>query len=259
MDDRPAHALLFLMGMKRLTLILSTILLTACGATKEGPGGESELASRSGGSLSGKAVARCNLVTVSTANMEGIIQPFWTGSSYTYDRIQLKFTRIPTALTGTATTSMKVMRWGVTNGQQTSNGVPAPIRFVLLSNKVVINEAAPVLEVAQYTINNVISSYGLAQHGVTLQNFFTKVGILVDEVDMSYDALTFNFFDSSRSTSTPFASGNALIPAFHANPNHYAIQNPSLTLQVLHPHNANRTAGWSDAVYASYFESLCKM
>jgi hypothetical protein len=246
--------------MKMLSLFLTVLLLTACGASKEGPtDGQSELQSRSGGTLSGKSVARCNLISVPAANMEGVLKAYWNGSSYTYDRVQVKITRITASMTSSSNLTLKIMRWGVTNGQTVSNGVPAPIRFLLNSNKVVINDAAPVLDISQYTINSVITSYGLAAHGVTLQNFFQKVSVLVDEVDMSYDALKFDFYDSTRSISTPYASVSALIPAFHANPNHYAQQNPALTLQQLHPHFSNKVASWSDAVYVSYFDQLCNL
>ncbi len=250
------------MDMKIALLVSLTFAfalgLSACGAKKTGPADASELASRSGGVVSGKSAARCNIVSVPAANMEGVLKAYWTGTGYKYDRIQLKITRVPSALLMNANVSMKVLRWGVSNGQQTTNGVPAPIRFLLNSHNVVINEASPALELSSNSINSVISSYGLGSHGVTTSNFFQKVSVLIDEVDMGYDALTFQFFDSARG-SGPYASQNALIPAFHANPNQYALQNPSMLLQQLHPHFTNKSAGWTDALYASYFDQLCNL
>lgn len=247
------------MDMKTALLISLILTLTACGPQKSGPSTAQEtLQSRSGGALSGKSVAKCNLMTAPAANAEGILKAYWAGSAYKYDRILFKFTRVPAALTATSSISMKVMRWGYTNGQQVNNGVPAPIRFLLNSHGVVINENSPVTDISLASVNNIIVSYGLGTHGVTVANFFQKVSLLIDEVDMSFDALTFNFYDSARGN-TVYASGNTLIPAFHANPNAYAQQNSSATLQALHPHAGNKNSGWTDALYASYFEQLCNL
>lgn len=247
------------MVMKTALWAIVIFTLTACGAKKSGPStAEESLQSRSGGVLSGNAVAKCNLMTVPAANAEGVLKAYWNGSAYKYDRILFKFTRIPAALTSTSSVSMRVMRWGYNGSQQFNNGVPAPLKFYLNSHGVVINENAPVTDLSLANINNTIVSYGLGQYGVTVSNFFQKISIVIDEVDMSFDALTFNFYDASRGNSV-YASGNTLIPAFHANPNDYAKQNPAPTLQALHPHYANRNAGWSDALYASYFDQLCSL
>jgi hypothetical protein len=247
------------MDMKTALWVIVLLSLSACGPKKSGPSTAQEtLQSRSGGTLSGNSVAKCNLVSVPNANAEGVLKAYWTGSAYEYDRVLFKFTRTPATLTSTASISMKVMRWGYNGSQQFTNGVPAPLKFYLNSAGVVVNENSPVTDLSLANINNAIVSYGLGQYGVTVANFFQKISIVIDEVDMSYDALTFNFYDSSRGNSV-YASGNSLIPAFHANPNTYAQQNPAPALQALHPHYANRNAGWSNALYASYFDQLCSL
>jgi hypothetical protein len=89
----------------------------------------------------------------------------------------------------------------------------------------------------------------------TKSNFFSRVTIILTGLELSYDALMINTYDSSIGTAAQ-TSVKALLPAFAADPNLYK-ETHTTSLNQLHPFWEIKDNGWTENQFYQESLSLC--
>lgn len=108
-------------------------------------------------------------------------------------------------------------------------------------------------------IQNVIANNALG--GTTVDNFFSRVFIVLTDMDLRWDAVTAALYDTSTGN-TALSSVDFLIPPFYANPTTYSNTRQSSaqkdTLIHLHPNYSRINDGLSDEAYLAFTKDFCQ-
>lgn len=247
--------------MKRINLVLllfAASFLTACGASKSSnTNGASRIAPESSfdeysGGGSG-VYSNCNSIPSNTYGFNGPISSYYDtqAGAYIDDLIRIKFNDEPAELTTTQTHYVEIYRF---KGNHIYNQNPVEIYFQLKGTGEWIQE--PVTTLSRATIQQVIIDNNLGDRGYTTDNFFDGVIMTLSGMSLEWDAISIYLYDESTGTA-PIGSVDALLPAFDANPNSYAVSHPEQTLQNLHPMWIYRNSGFSDLDYYNATFNLC--
>lgn len=249
-------------------LALSLPLLTACGASKVGPQTSSaDYASRNhpgnntdaDGNPSGTTVyAECAPIPDNSSNIEGRMTTFYhpTSGEFIPEYIRLQFDLLPSEVTTTSTHYIQMFKWLVdSSGKRKYGSAAVGFYFQLKSTKEYLN-SSPLNTISKATLQNIISNKGLSSKGVSLSNFFDKVILVLDGMDLTYDAIAFAHYDDAQGSSA-LTWAEALLPAFAANPNSYAATHSSSILRELHPFWSYRNASHTDEQYRTESMNYC--
>lgn len=251
----------------KLSLIAFAISLTACGASKSGSPGVSsnDYASRnhpgnngSGEGVSDGPLAECNFIPQNSADIEGRLTTFYhpTSGEFYPEYIRMQLTRVPVEITSTSSHYIQIFRWHADDsGQRQFNSTPVGFYFYRKSTKQYMN-TEPINVISKATLQNIITDNGLGSQGVTMTNFFDKFVIVMEGMDLTYDAVLFALYDQNQGSSA-YASVDALLPAFSANPNTYAANHTAGILQQLHPFWSSRNTNYSDEQYRAASMEYC--
>jgi hypothetical protein len=250
-------------GLSLMLLLTAAVVLSACGSSKSVSSDISsgDYASRNnpGTQTSDSGLlAECNFIPENTSNIEGRMTTYYDPTTGAFDstHVRLKFDRVPLNILTGNNIYIQIFRWYAdANGKKTFNSQATGFYFQLRSGKQYLN-ASPLKTISKATLQNIITDKGLAAQGVTMNNFFEKVLLILEGVDMTYDGLSFAVYDSNKGSSA-LAAHDALIPAFSANPNTYALNHEASVLQSLHPFWSSRSSGWSDDQYRQASMNYC--
>lgn len=244
--------------------LLSLTSVLGCGASKTSTGGF-DLASRdipadsdNDGTLDG-LLSQCNSIPSNDLDLEGPISVYWDPfqGKFISDLIRLKFNSIPSELISSSTHYIHIFRWSEeVNEDRKVNNVPVEIYFQLKGTGEQINED-PVNVLSKAIVQKMIVDNNLDARGVTVSNFFDRVVMILDGMDLTYDAITIALYNSSVGSGA-IDYVEVLLPAFHSNPNDYAKTHDSVALRNLHPMWPHRNSGYSDDEFWYATKELCK-
>jgi len=243
---------------KLVFILLALGLLTNCGASKTS---KQNNASRvipdrafDAPPQTGDAVfTNCNNIPANDIGLGGPVSSFWDPQAQAFidDWIRMKFNDRPTALTSSATHYLEIYRWKEAG---VYNQTPVEIAFQLKGSGQILQETVTVLSRA--SIQNIIVNNNLGNMGYTTDNFFDGVILILQGMDIQWDAITMYYYDDSVGPN-PINSVDVLLPAFDANPTFYAEANPYPDLQEIHPMWQFRNSGFDDMDYYNATFALC--
>ncbi|MCB0406571.1 MAG: hypothetical protein KDD34_00125 [Bdellovibrionales bacterium] len=253
--------------MKRQYLILaltlsSTLMLFSNCSSKSG---SSTSASRSvpvddtstGSSTNGK-LSNCNVIGTNSMSLAGPVSTFYDPNTQQYveDLIRVKFNGYPVEIISSATHYIQFFRWHEdTPGSPVYNTTAVDIYFLKKGSGQWL-QTQPVKQLSKGTIQALIEDNGLDSQGITPNNFFSSVIMVLDGMDLTWDAMTVALYDSSQGTSA-IDHINVLLPAFDADPNIYATGHAALSLRQLHPFWSMKDSNLTEDQYWSAAQNLC--
>lgn len=250
--------------MQMQQALISTVLIAGlmffnnCGSSKSG--GSSSQASRSvpndgpGDTSTGGWLSNCNVIPANTLDLEGPVSTYYNQSTGTYvaDLIRLKFNSIPVELISNNKAYIQIFPWHEdTPGSPVYRQTAVDIYFVLKNSGAQL-QTDPVNELSKGTIQNLIQNNNM---NITPDRFFESVIMVLDGVDLTWDALTIALYDEPGGTATDFV--NVLLPAFDADPNIYATDHQATSLRQLHPWWHIKDDGYSEADFFYFSKDLC--
>jgi hypothetical protein len=250
------------MNMKLSFKILTAafaILMLGCGASKVSSGKRTSNSTTGTNTQGTPALTECNVIPANSIGIAGVMSSYFNPTTRGYDdsinKLYLK--QVPSTITSTTTQYLQVIRWQI----NTSTGAPAyqssgaNLIFMLKNNAQVINSNAPVQVLSKASITNTINTYGLSSAGITVDNFLSKVIVLVTGLTAQDDAIAISLYDTAQGTSS-ISKVSALLTPFAANPAVYQATHPWFDLYSLHP-NLNLGAGLSDSYYVEALNQYC--
>jgi hypothetical protein len=203
------------------------------------------------------AAAECN--QINGTGLTGYLSSFWNPQSQSYvdDLARLRFTSVPVGLTTTGTQYMQIIRWHIndSNGTRVFQTSPVGIIFIVRQTGEYLNGSAPVTQISKATINNAISTFSLSSRGITTDNFFQHIMMVVNGITNTDDALAFAFYDSSAGPQAQ-TQVYALLAPYLADPYKYRQQHPWPNLYDLHPLNS-MSPGLNEADYVAAANNFC--
>lgn len=220
-------------------LTLSTIaLLTACGSNNQPQG--TDFSSRLPNDQlvdSNKAIAYCNQASNSSITVR--TQSYTENNVVRMDYVFARITQIPANFTANDS-YIAMWRWMANaSGQASLDQTPLSFRLALRSNGQALTDWKTTLRWSD------VSSVATANGYSDATAFFNNVNILVNlrDVQGDYDALKVSLYSTSNVT---ISQVDSLLPPFHANPAHYAVDAYGATrasiLQSLHPFKSMSTS-----------------
>ncbi len=235
-------------------LALVATSLTGCGASKTGVAGSSDLASRNtpGTGDQNAVLLECTSLANNTSNIEARLTSYYhpTTNEYIPTIIRMKIDRLPVNVTTNSTTYIQLFKWFASDANQKSySSTPVSFKILNRTTRQFVGETA-MQTISKASIQNMITTNNLGS-SVTLNNFFEKHLLILEGMDLTYDAVSFVVYDSTQGTKA-LATHDVLLPAFAANPAAYASTHPQSILQQIHPYWSDRGAGLSD----SHFHTL---
>ena len=249
---------------KLIVLLLSSSLMVACGASKKSndSSGVSDLTSRGTPNSEGKEddptsnveyYALCN--SFSGPSLDGVVTNYLNPvtNQYEWDYIRMELKEVPKQLAEKESFYIQFYRWQEDQpGQAYTNPAAVGIYFQFEDGTWLNSEL--INNVSKNTIENLISDNNLA--GVTVNNFFDKVVLVLAGMDLEYDALMINTYDAESGTAA-LTRTDVLLPAFAADPNIYAETHPSPSLQQLHPNYNRKDSGFTQWQFFQETQALC--
>jgi hypothetical protein len=240
--------------------LFSAIMLSACGATKTAVNGiqSTDYSSRNhpgqsnpGSSVDPGPLLECVSIPTNTSNIEGRLTTYYDNGTFAPTWIRLKFDRLPMQVTSTSNTHyLQIFRWAANaSGTKSYNTKPVTMHFLNRTTRTYLKSEEPVTVISKAQIQNLIAYNNLSS--TNADNFFDKYLLILEGMDLVYDAVTFAIYDSNQGTKA-IANHDVLLPAFSAEPNAYAANHPQAILQQLHPYWSQR----SDGLSANHFLSL---
>lgn len=245
--------------MSLVILVLAAWWSTGCGASKTlvGSGGR-DYSSRSNPDTNNGSdglLAECNEFSLSSHGLKAQLSTHYNSNgTLILDYINMHLDTVPSAILNTSTHYIQIFSWA---GETPSALNSVPMYFLQRGTGKVINDGEPVYALSRNIVQSMISKYSLGKDGITLSNFFDQHHIILTNMNITYDALTMVFYDDSTG-STAYASVDALLPAFSADPVKYARTHSSIRLQELHPFYSRRNSGMSEYDYYQMAEEYCQ-
>ncbi len=241
-----------------LAALITLVLLTGCGAAKQGTTNTVNTSTGAPPIIPQGATAECNTIPANAFGVAGVLSSFWNGQTFVDSLARVRLTSVPVDLTTSTTKYISIMRWQVaaSTGQKYYNPQPAGIIFVLRSNNQYLNSNSPVLQISKNTINKTIADYQLGLQGITTDTFLSSVLIILTGLTPSEQVFDFNIYDSAVG-SLPQGTASALIAPFTADPYAYRISHPNVLLYGLHPNNS-MPAGLAESQYVAATNTYCQ-
>ena len=250
--------------MQTQQMLISTMLIAGlmffnnCGSSKTG--GSTDQASRSvptdqpGDTSGGGWLSNCNVIPNNNLDLAGPVSTYYdqASGSYIEDLIRLKFNNYPVELISEDNIYIQIFPW-----QEDSPGNPvyrqtAVDIYFILKNSGAQLQTEPVNELSKGTIQSLIQNNNM---NVSPDQFFSSVIMVLDGVDLTWDAITIAIYDTPGGTATDYV--NILLPAFDADPNIYAIDHPATSLRQLHPWWHIKDDNYSEADFFNFSKDLC--
>lgn len=246
--------------LKLSLVVLSLItLFNNCGSSKSGSATQASRQvptnpSSPGGAESGW-LSNCNQIVTNSVGVAGPVSTYFDPNTNQFleDLIRLKFNEFPVELITTSNHYIQIFRWQEnTPGKPVYNTTPVDIYFILKNTGQQV-QANPVQVLSKNSIQKVIQDNNL---NITADRFFASVIMVLDGMDLAWDAMTVALYDAPNSA--PIDSVDVLLPAFDANPNTYAADHLATSLRTLHPMWAYKDRGYSDEDFYQFTNELCK-
>jgi hypothetical protein len=246
-----------------LRLVFVFILVSACGASKESNNsGSSDNSSRdttddtddTDDDSNSKVNYYSNCNSFSDLNLNGVVttylNPFTNLYEWEYIRMEIK--EIPSEIENSDNFYLQIFRWSEdTPNSPYINKTPVGIYFQHEDGRWL--NSTLIDSISKENIEKIISDNALTD--TTLKNFFSKVTLILAGMDLKYDAIMINSYDSSVGTDA-LTSTDILLPAFAADPNIYA-ETHSPNLVKIHPNYDTRKNGYSEWQYYQETLGLC--
>lgn len=238
------------LNILKSALTLSTVaLLTACGSNNQVPQ-SNDFSSRLPGDQvvdSNKAIAYCNQASNSSITVR--TQSYTENNVVRMDYVFARITQVPANFTSNDS-YIAMWRWMANaSGQSNLDQTPLRFRLALRSNGQALTDWTTTLRWGN--VSSVAAAYGYND----ASTFFNNVNILVELRDElgDYDALKVSLYSTSNAV---LSQVDSLLPPFHANPAHYAVDNHGAQrasiLQSLHPFKSMSTATDFRSIANSY-------
>ncbi len=236
-------------GRLSLTSLIAVVLFgwfaSGCGATQSGQDNVYSVTPGTLGSATGSNTI-CNQMTTASTRLNASLRTI-DGNT---NMIRVRITGMTSAFDGNALANLQFYRWKVSGGVTSLDQTPLTFHIEtasqngqggseLTNNMTGINMA----NIKQIVSSNIMSTS-------TAEQFFSQVDIIVHNLTSDYQALKFVIYSGS----SVFASNDALIPAFAANPVTYDAGH-AVVLNSLHPFASQ--IGYSDAQYLSMAQAFC--
>ncbi len=236
--------------LKATLLLITSAMLTACGAQKTDT--SSSFASRSPvtTTASNSALLYCNQKSQDGITAKVMVYTD-SANQIRNDYMKVKFTQMPVSF-GTGD-YIQFFRWQAnTSNQVYMDPTPIQARFETLDGTVLTNFSS-VIYWGQ--VSNIAASSGITD----VNTFFQNVRLVVDTRDpqANFDVLKIAMYNSSN---TNTVNMDILMPAFSASPIDYATEGGAArasTLQALHPFAGMIGQTWTAAQYQSMGSSYC--
>lgn len=248
------------MGFKKFLIIFLALNAFACGATKKtSPSGSANLPSRGGDNNNDGTTTTVNFYsqcnTFENSQYNGVLttylDPF--SNQYNYEWIRLKFKSAPIALKQSDDFYIQFFKWNEEVEEKPYTHSKAVDMYFQYNSDGRLLRSSTINFVSKAVIEEMISNNVLID--TTIDNFFSKVTVILIGLELTYDALMINTYDSSVGT-TPTSSLSALLPAFAADPNLYEETHTS-NLSQLHPFWEIRQNGWTENQFHQESLALC--
>ncbi len=239
-------------------LIAGLIFFNNCGSSKSG--GHSDQASRSvpvdspEDTSSGGYLSNCNIIPANNLDLEGPVSTYYNQATGTYveDLIRIKFNNYPTELISKDNIYLQIFPWHENSpGNPVYRQTAADIYFILKGSGAQL-QAEPVNELSKGTIQSLIQENNMS---ITPSQFFSSVIMVLDGIDLTWDAITIAIYNTPGGTATDYV--NILLPAFDADPNVYATGHLASSLRQLHPWWHIKGDGYSEADFYNLSKNLC--
>lgn len=245
---------------KLFLALMFSIFILGCGASKKS---NSSMSSTDISSRGTDPITDDNLTPVgfyshcnsfSTTHLSGVVTTFLNPmtNQYIWDYIRLKIKTAPTQLKSNDNFYIQAFRWSEdTPGSPYVNSTPVGMYFQSQDGKWLNNEL--ITSISKSTIEKLINDNNLAN--TTINNFLSKVIIVMVGMDLQYDAVMLNTYDSSTGNEA-LTTTNVLLPAFAADPNIYA-ETHAPNLVALHPNYNIKDSGYTEWQFYQETQGLC--
>ncbi|MCB0357342.1 MAG: hypothetical protein KDD40_10060 [Bdellovibrionales bacterium] len=248
-------------NLLNIVLILLSTIFIACGSAKtshdSGEFSSRDIPNSDGTSQDENSAveyyALCNGFT--NVNLNGSVTAYLNPVTnlYEWDLIRMEIKDFPPQLKDKDTFYIQFFRWQEdTPNQPYTNSAPVGVYFQYQDGTWLNN--TPITSLSKNVIEELIANNNL--QNVTLNNFLSKVVLVLSGMDLEYDAVMINTYDSAAG-SDALTSTNVLLPAFEADPNLYALTHPATHLQELHPNWDLRDSGYTQWQYFQETQNLC--
>jgi predicted small secreted protein len=222
----------------KISVLISALVLSACGTSKSTATGTTESASRVEVD-SAKPLASCNqmskagLMTMNIANVIG------SDGKANQDWVKIKFTSVDASISSTGY-FLRLYKWRVINNSVQLDSVPLSVYAYSLSS-------------GQATSN---PSTGIYTNSINSQTgFMVKLN---DDLANPYQVIKVVAY---KSDGTVIDNQNVLIPQFFASPADYKLNSDGTVradlLQQLHPLYGQDVTGWSFSQMQQVFDQYC--
>lgn len=237
-------------------LIVSSYLLTACGAKNSTSSGTSSLSSvaPSASSSSGNALAQCNRGSSNLGALKLKSNKDASGNT-AYEFVNAKFESIESSFQNSGY-QIEFFRWMAdASGSVFLDSTPLKFKIVDNSGN---NLSNYMTQVTWIQLKNIASSKSVSVSNAG--DFFNNFQIVIDTADTtgSYSAIKSVLYDSNLKTVDQI---DMLLPPFKANPSAYQTTSTGATrasvLQSLHPFNQYLSSGYADSDFVSMANAYC--
>ncbi len=235
--------------------ISAALFLSACGASKQQTGfidNSSRVVPNT--SSATKPLAYCNQGTGTEISAK--LKAYTDASNIArMDYVYVRMTALPKNFTSDST-YISMWKWLSNSGGYTYLDSSA-LRFILVNAS-----TGQALTDWKTTLRwSDVSSIATNMTATSVEDFFSKVNILVDlkDVQGEYDVLKITNYDVLTNKSV--SQTDALLPMFYANPADYAYEangaERAQVLQGLHPFKNQLNQGFSSAQFEAMAKNLC--
>lgn len=241
--------------MYRTSLLLAVglglaLVLSACGANETK---KSDLPSRGTDRVSHGKLAECSQIVSNSSNITGQISTYYDNGSLITNYIYMNLTGVPAELLSSSEDYLSIYRWSerLETGRN-ENTIPVRMHFINKLTGQVSNSQA-VDRISGSVFQTIIQNQQLNVIGITPTNFLEQHYVLLTGMEIQWDAMTLAHYQNGQVA----GAAHALLPAFSADPNVYAQNNPSPNLQALHPNHSYRNSGATESDFFSLTEQYC--
>ncbi len=212
--------------------------------------------STSVGTGSAIPLAECN--NISGGGVSGQISTYYspTTGQIVPSYMAVNVTGVSSSLFVSSTAQIKFIGWyEKVGGSKVYNATGYSFYFMDKLNGATA-PSQPINVLTRASLQQAMTQLNLSALGITIDQFFSRMMIVLIGVDMNWEAMTVAYYDTSVSTTAP-SSGSLLLPPFDVNPATFKQYYPISDLYSLHPFMSNVSLGLTDASYTAAANQIC--
>lgn len=201
-------------------------------------------------------LAECN--NVSAGGLTGQMSTYYSPSSgqIVPNYIAMNITGLASGLTTTSTAQIQFVGWyEKTAGTKIYNAAPFLFYFMDKLNGST-TPSQPISILNQAAIKNAMTSLSLSSLGITIDQFFNRMMVVIIGVNFQWEAMSVAYYNTAISN-TAQSSGDVLLPPFDANPTTFEASYPFSDLYNLHPFISSVSSGLTDANFLASANQIC--